>query len=142
MNDCQDKLSGIIGAKIVRASSSLHQFAIELSGNQCLILDAATGEFGPSIEPLVADAAKFPSSGDAVCAVDWSWISGGELAAITAGNDQVRLTLSPQGPITVSVAVWQGKPYSFFHAVQGPSKVNTGRLTEIAAVDNISGPFA
>ncbi len=122
MNDCQDKLSEIIGAKIVRASSSLHQFAIELSGNRCLILDAATGEFGPSIEPLVADAAKFPSSGDAVCAVDWSWISGGELAAITAGSDQVRLTLSPQGPITVSVAVWQGKPFLSFMPYKPPAR--------------------
>lgn len=122
MNDCQDKLSGIIGAKIVRANSSLHQFAIELSGDQCLILDAAAGESGPSIEPLVADAAKFPSSGDAVCAVDWSWIAGGELTAIAAGSDQVKLTLLPQGPITVSVAVWQGKPFLSFMPYKAPGK--------------------
>ncbi len=122
MNDCQDKLSAIIGAKIVRASSSLHQFAIELSGDKCLILDAATGQSGPSIEPLVDDAAKFPSSGDAVCAVDWSWISGGELTAIRAGSDQVKLTLSPQGPITVSVAVWQGKPFLSFMPYKAPAK--------------------
>lgn len=122
MNDCQDKLLEIIGAKIVRATSSLHQFAVELSDGHCLILDAAAGESGPSIEPLVVEAARFPSSGDAVCAVDWTWITGGELTAFVAGSDQVKLTLSPQGPITVSVAVWQGKPFLSFMPYKAPGK--------------------
>ncbi len=122
MKDCQDKLSAIIGAKVLRASSSLHQFVIEFSGDYCLILDAAAGASGPAIEPSLADATKFPSSGDVVCAVDWSWISGGELKDVKASSDQVKLTLSPQGPLTVSVAVWQGKPFLSFMPYKAPAK--------------------
>jgi hypothetical protein len=122
MNDCQDKLAGIIGAKVLRATSSLHQFAIEFSGDQCLILDAVAGETGPTIEPTIADATRFPPSGDVVCAVDWSWISGGELKEVKAGSDQVKLTLAPQGLVTVSVAVWQGKPFLSFMPYKAPAK--------------------
>ncbi len=122
MNDCQDKLSEIIGKKVMRATSNLHQFAIEFSGDQCLILDAVAGASGPTIEPSLADATRFPSSGDVVCAVDWSWISGGELKDIKASSDQVKLTLSPQGPLTVSVAVWQGKPFLSFMPYKAPTK--------------------
>lgn len=122
MNDCQDKLSGIIGARVLRATSSLHQFAIEFSGDNCLILDAKAGAAGPTIEPSMADATRFPSSGDVVCAVDWSWISGGELKEIKVSSDQFKLTLSPQGPITVSVAVWQGKPFLSFMPYRAPAK--------------------
>lgn len=122
MNDCQDKLSGIIGKKVMRATSNLHQFAIEFSGDQCLILDAVAGVSGPTIELSMADATKFPSSGDVVCAVDWSWISGGELKDIKARSDQARLNLSPQGPLTVSVAVWQGKLFLSFMPYKAPAK--------------------
>ncbi len=122
MNDCQDKLSAILGSKVLRASSSLHQFAIELSGDQCLILDAASAESGPSIEPSVGDGSKFPSSGDAVCAVDWSWISGGELKDIKVSCDQIKLILSPQGPVTVSAGVWQGKAFLSFMPYKAPAK--------------------
>ncbi len=122
MNNCQDKLSAIVGTKVVRASSSLHQFAIELSGDHCLILDATAADSEPAIEPSLSDAGQFPSTGDAVCAVDWSWIAGGELTAVTAKSDQVKLTFSPQGPVTVSVGTWQGKPFLSFMPYKPPAK--------------------
>jgi hypothetical protein len=122
MNDCQDKVLGIVGNKVVKAVSSLHQFAIEFSGDQCLILDAVNGDSGPAIAPQVGNAANFPQSGDAVCAVDWSWIYGGELKSVDTRTDQIKLNLSPQGTITVSVAVWQGKPFLSFMPYKPPGK--------------------
>jgi hypothetical protein len=122
MKDCQDELSQIVGSKVLRANSSLNQLAVELSGNKCLFLDVKIGPEGPSIEPSIVDAVNFPSDGDAVCKVDWSWISGGELTAIKPGVDQYRLILSPQGPITVSAGVWQGKPFLSFMPYKAPPK--------------------
>ena len=122
MNDCQDKVLGIIGNKVVRAVSSLHQFAIEFSGDKCLILDAVSEDSSPGISAHVTGAAQFPESGDAVCAVDWSWISGGELMKVDSRTDQIKLNLSPQGTITVSVAVWQGKPFLSFMPYKAPGK--------------------
>lgn len=122
MNDCQDKLLGIIGNKVVRAASSLHQFAIEFSGDKCLILDAVSKDSSPVIAAQVTGSAQFPQSGDAVCSVDWSWISGGELIKVDSRTDQIKLNLSPQGPIAVSVAVWQGKPFLSFTPYKPPGK--------------------
>jgi hypothetical protein len=122
MKDCQDKLSSVVGSKVVRASSSLNQLAVEFSGDKCLFLDVNVSEDGPSIEPTVTDASKFPSEGDVVCKVDWSWISGGELTDIKTGVDQFRLILAPQGPITVSAGVWQGKPFLSFMPYKAPTK--------------------
>lgn len=122
MNDCKDKLDGIIGKKILRANSTLKQFAVELSDDACLILDAETGESGPNISPCVAGSDRFPKDGDAVCAVDWSWIAGGELTGIAVSSEQVKLTLSPQGPVTVSVGTWQGKPFLSFMPYKAPAK--------------------
>lgn len=122
MNDCKDKLSGIIGKKIVRANSTLRQFAVELSDDACLILDAETDESGPTICPNVAGSDQFPRDGDAVCAVDWSWIEGGVLTDIALNTEKVKLTLSPQGPVTVSVGTWQGKPFLSFMPYKAPAK--------------------
>lgn len=124
MNDNLGKVSAIIGTKVVRANSTLHQFAVEFSENQCLLLDAkapADGD-GPTIDPSLADSSKFPSSGDAVCAVDWSWIYGGEVKDVKVGEDQVRLVLHPQGPVTISAGVWQGKPFLSFMPYKAPVK--------------------
>lgn len=122
MNDCQEKVLGVIGSKVVRAVSSLHQFAIEFSGEKCLILDAVSEGSSPAISAQVTGSAQFPQSGDAVCAVDWSWISGGELTKVDSRTDQIKLDLSPQGMITVSVAVWQGKPFLSFMPYKSPGK--------------------
>lgn len=122
MNDSQGKLLEIVGSKVIRAVSSLNQFAVEFSGDKCLILDAVNADSSPAISALVAGAARFPVTGDAVCAVDWSWISGGELKAVDAKTDQIKLNLSPQGTITVSVAVWQGKPFLSFMPYKPPGK--------------------
>jgi len=121
MKDSMDKLSGIIGSKVLRANSTLHQFAIELSENSCLILDAQVGEDGPTIGPSLTAADQFPSAGDAVCAVDWSWIKGGELTNIDVSGEKVKLTLAPQGPVTVSVGTWQGKPFLSFMPYKPPA---------------------
>lgn len=120
MKDCQDELSEIAGLKVLRASSTLNQLAVELSGNKCLFLDVQMTPEGPSIEPSIVDAGNFPCDGDAVCKVDWSWISGGELTAIKPGVDQYKLILSPQGPITISAGVWQGKPFLSFMPYKAP----------------------
>ncbi|MCC6978701.1 MAG: hypothetical protein IT343_10290 [Candidatus Melainabacteria bacterium] len=122
MIDSADKLSGIIGRKIVRANSTLRQFAVELSDQACLILDAETDVSGPTINPQVAGSDLFPRDGDAVCAVDWSWIKGAELTDIAVSAQKVRLTLSPQGPVTISVGTWQGKPFLSFMPYQAPTK--------------------
>ncbi len=122
MKDCQDKLSGIIGSKVLRANSTLNQFAIEFSGDQCLFLDVKTASGEASIEPSLTEAARFPNDGDAVCKVDWSWISGGELLEIKPGIDQFKLILAPQGTITVSAGIWQGKPFLSFMPYKAPQK--------------------
>lgn len=124
MTDCQDRLSELVGSKIVRANSTLNQLAVELSGDKCLFLDvkfeSESGEV--SIEPSIAQSSNFPSHGDAVCKVDWSWIYGAELAEIRPGIEQFKLILSPQGPITVSAGVWQGKPFLSFMPYKAPQK--------------------
>lgn len=122
MNISQNKVSEIVGRQVLRASSSLNLFALELSGDRALVLEAKMDGTDAVIEPSIVSAAEMPLSKEAVCAVDWSWIYGSTISQVAAGEEQVRITFVPQGPVTVSVAVWQGKPFLSFMPYKAPAR--------------------
>lgn len=110
----QQCLASVIGQRVKHAVSALESMSIEFEGGRGLLL-RARGEGNRaalSIEQMEAE--HLPRKSDAVCSVDWSWISGSALKNATAGEGNVKLQLEPAGLLTVSVQFWQGKPFLAF----------------------------
>lgn len=123
MKITQNEVNEIVGSKVVRASSSLNLFAIELSGERALVLEAQLDGTDAVITPSVVPASDMPFSKEAVCAVDWSWIYGSSISQVSISEEQVKLSFDPQGPVTVAVSVWQGKPFLSFMPYKAPARL-------------------
>jgi len=125
-------LSTLSGAMLSSAESSLHSFGLIFSDGRGLLLKAVMEEgdsamnlppdLGIAIEIKAAD--QMPKLAEAVCSVDWSWIYGSRLLAITSQSSPrgttVILKFDPPGPITVSVGAWEGKPFLSFMPYKKP----------------------
>jgi hypothetical protein len=65
-----------------------------------------------------------PKLAEAVCSVDWSWIYGAKLLAVSAVSGPrgktIVLKFDTVGPITVSVGAWEGKPFLSFMPYKKP----------------------
>ena len=57
---------------------------------------------------------SLPALEEAGCAVDWSWIAGSLLRGARLAAGRLQLELDPAGPLTVSAALWQGRPFLAF----------------------------
>lgn len=114
ISSSQQAVQSAVGQKIKHAVSSLENLSLEFEGGHGILVSAQSAENKPAIlvEQMAAD--KLPRQPDAVCSVDWSWISQSTLAAGTVKEGVLRLDLNPAGPVTVSVQFWQGKPFLAF----------------------------
>lgn len=105
----------LIGAKVLAAFSSLTTFSCEFDNGKALLLEALEGTAsGVGIGARVVDVAEMPREMDAVCRVDWTWIYGSALSRLATNAGAAKLELSDAGPLTISVQVWQGKPFLAF----------------------------
>lgn len=116
---CDEKLAKLVGKTIALGQSSLNSFAIYLAASDqeepSVILIEATGTVNsPLISASVKPANTQERLSEAVCAVDWGWISGSKIEQIEIDGKILRLALSPAGPLTVTAAFWQGKPFLGF----------------------------
>jgi hypothetical protein len=111
----QQAAASFIGQRVKQATSSLESMSIEFDGGKGLLLlgaDGASGQAALSIRQMEAE--HLPRQADAVCSVDWSWIQGSALTRATVNDGNLKLELDPAGPLTVSVQLWQGKPFLAF----------------------------
>jgi hypothetical protein len=102
----------LIGRKIQSASSSLQCFTIVLDDGSGLVVSAVD-----SAEPLdarIVSAAELPSHNEAVCSVDWGWITGSSVKTGQLTADRLALQLDPAGPLNILTGMWQGSPYLAF----------------------------
>ena len=107
-------LEQILGDRVVKASSSLGSFAVELESGRGLLFSASDGSGRPEVVAELVDACNLPSLAEAVCTVDWSWIEGSKIAEAGARGPGVKIVMEPAGPLEIGVGVWQSKPYLFF----------------------------
>jgi hypothetical protein len=103
----------IVGKTIVFACSSLTTFTCEFADGHGLVLQAMEGT-APWLSGSVISADDLPKDSDAVCKVDWSWITGSRIAAADIDNSAASFKLDKAGPLKISVQVWQGKPFLAF----------------------------
>jgi hypothetical protein len=116
----KDWMSELQGKKLSTAFSSLTEFSCETEGDIGLVLKAVETAGGPSIEAQVMSKESLPREMDAVCRVDWSWIANSTVSAVSATGSSVSFQLNPAGPLTISVQVWQGKPFLAFQPYRAP----------------------
>jgi hypothetical protein len=109
-----DDVKSCVGASIVKAHSSLRNFAIELSDGRGLSIEAIDDGGDPLIESKLVPARDLPALNEAVCSVDWSWIYGFAVKQISVADKMVRMQLDTIGPLNVSVGTWQGSPFLSF----------------------------
>lgn len=114
-----DWKTAISGKKLTNAFSSLTEFSCETDSEYGLVLRAVSAENGPAIKAEVMPKAELPREMDAVCRVDWTWIADSTIDTVSSKQDAVRFQLSPAGPLTISVQVWQGKPFLAFMPYRG-----------------------
>jgi hypothetical protein len=112
--------STLTGKKLSNAFSSLTEFSCETDGDVGLVLKAVESASGPTIEAKLLEKGKLPREMDAVCRVDWSWIADSTVSDVSYNGSAVRLQLNPAGPLTISVQVWQGKPFLAFQPYRAP----------------------
>jgi hypothetical protein len=101
------------GKTIKAAFSSLTNFACEFDDGSGLLLEAAEGPT-PRIDGNLVEANALPRDNDAVCRVDWSWIVGSKINRAKLTENAAQLQLDKAGPLTISVQMWQGKPFLAF----------------------------
>jgi hypothetical protein len=106
-------LAGLVGGRVARASSSLTAFALALEDGRGLLVEAR-GDGAPAVAVSTPPAAALPALEEAGCAVDWSWIAGSLLRGARLAAGRLQLELDPAGPLTVSAALWQGRPFLAF----------------------------
>lgn len=117
----QEALATIVGKRVESATSSLTSFAIKFDDNSGVIFDAQDSS-NPTVGARLATAAELPELAEAVCSVDWSWISGSKVANAEAPGSSVRLTLDAAGPLVVGAALWEGKPFLSFQPYKPAKK--------------------
>jgi hypothetical protein len=112
-------LVAVAGRRIAQAASSLDQFALAFDDGSGLLVRAVDGS-APRVAVEARPAAALPALAEAVCAVDWSWIVGARVGEARLVEGQLRLQLEPVGPLTVSAALWQGRPFLAFQPYRPP----------------------
>ncbi len=112
-------VSTLIGKKIVKASSSLRNFSIELEGEYGLKIDANDG---PKIVVSVVANRDLPIQTEAVCSVDWSWIYNSSLKQVAVDPTILKLQMDAAGPLTVTAGNWQGSPFLGFQPYKPAAK--------------------
>ncbi len=106
------------GERLLRAQSSLGAFAVYFESGRALVLQGAMSEFGPDIEVELKPSTLVPEQSEAVCSVNWSWIYGRTVKNLkkrTGGMGAAYgLDLGDGLVITISVGLWEGKPFLSF----------------------------
>jgi hypothetical protein len=113
-------LAQVRGRRVEAATSSLTYFAVTLDSGQGLLAEARPGDEAPAVTVAVVPADTLPTLGDAVCAVDWSWIVGSTIRGGRLADGRLRLDLDPAGPLTISAATWQDSPFLAFQPYKAP----------------------
>lgn len=118
----------VSGETIASCASALDVFCFWFKSGEGLVLkaekdesDGIVNEINIGIYTLGADA--MPSPGQAVCSVDWSWIYNKEILSLdksSVPSPTVKLKLD-NVTITVSVGIWQGKPFLSFMPYKPPA---------------------
>lgn len=54
------------------------------------------------------------------CAVDWSWLAGEEIAAITSSLDTITFRFRSGEQFEVKALLWKGKPFLSFKPHERP----------------------
>jgi hypothetical protein len=119
----QTQLAEAIGQTIRSAHSSLDSFALEFDNDRVLLARAVLtdgDESEPAIELSMVSSDSISQLADAVCAVDWSWLSGSKVESVDSVRARLTLRLNPVGPLHVSVAMWQGAPFLAFQPFRPP----------------------
>lgn len=124
--------SALAGATLVSAASSLHSFGLNFADGRGLLLTAAVEEGDSAmniadeltINSEIRALNDMPKLAEAVCSVDWSWIYGAKLLAVSSlsgpRGKTIVLKFDKVGPITVSVGAWEGKPFLSFMPYKKP----------------------
>ena len=107
-------MEDVCGKEIQRADSELTSFVIRFADGTGLLLTAIGDAANPQISMTSIEAGALPDTKDAVCAVDWGWISGSMITRATASEGLVKFQLDPAGPLSVSALVYQGAPFLAF----------------------------
>jgi hypothetical protein len=103
----------VLGKTIKDALSSLTTFSCEFTDGTALLLQAADF-INPSIGSKVVPVSEMPRDADAVCKVDWGWIVGSKIENFRQDKKTAKFQLDKAGPLTISVQVWQNKPFLAF----------------------------
>ncbi len=102
------------GQAVSFAESSLNTLAIGLDDGQVILISAIEDDGEPIANVALVEQSKVPQLNEAVCRVDWSWIVASKVLSLAVEENKVRLQLNPAGLLTVTAAVWQGKPFLGF----------------------------
>ncbi len=116
-----EALKAIIGKKVTEASSSLTSFAVKFDDSTGVLFDAVRPE-SPFVAARVVDASQLPKLEEAVCTVDWSWISESTIEDAKEAGASVRLQFNSAGPLTIGSALWEGKPFLSFQPYRPAKK--------------------
>jgi hypothetical protein len=108
----------LCGKTIARASSNLTSFSLAFTDGSALLCQTSKNAGERKIITSLQSTDELPQIADAVCTVDWGWIYHSRVDRIKLEDDCIELTLSPAGPIKITLGMWQGSPFLCFHPVR------------------------
>ncbi len=104
---------------IASAASSLTQFAIKFEDGTGLLCEVSDGAQNSDIITRLMPADELPEIGDAICKVEWAWISSSKVESITKVSGNIEFQLSPAGKLNVLAQLWKGSPFLAFMPYKG-----------------------
>ncbi len=113
---CPDNVlqSELQNKQIKSASSSLKRFVVCFADNTALLLEAVGDGSCPEVRASMLSASEIEAENEAVCRVDWGWITGSRIISIACSTDSFAFQLDPAGPLRISVQLWQDSPFLAF----------------------------
>lgn len=107
------------GKVVASASSSLSMFAVKFADGSGLLIESAGTPDNPLAEAKIVPADELPSIGDAVCKVEWDWITESKIESVHTMTGSVKIILDPAGPLSILAQVWKGSLFLSFMPYKG-----------------------
>ena len=104
---------------VASAASSLTAFAVKFEDGTGLLVEVSGTIDAPQIESRLLPADELPTIGDAVCKVEWAWITSSRVESISTVAGSIKINLAPAGTLTVMAQVWQGSLFLSFMPYKG-----------------------
>ncbi len=112
----------LTGKVIASASSSLTFFAVKFTDGSGVLLESVGTPDSLTVRHTLMSADELPQIDEAVCKVDWGWITESTIKSVRTTIGSFKFMLEPAEDLLVTAMIWEQKPFLGFKPYQASTK--------------------